>query len=51
MNIHEFQGKLLLKQYNVPVQEGVVIDKDDKFDELNKLKNFHTKESVFAVKA
>ena len=51
MNIHEFQGKLLLKQYNVPVQEGVVIEKDSKFIELNKLKNFETKESVFAVKA
>ena len=40
MNIHEFQGKLLLKQYNIPVQEGLVIDKDDSFDELNKLSEF-----------
>ena len=44
MNIHEFQGKLLLKQYNVPVQEGVVVDKDDKIysnnENIEKISSF-----------
>ena len=26
MNIHEYQGKLLLKKYGVAIQEGVVAD-------------------------
>ena len=51
MNIHEFQGKTLLKQYHIPVQEGVVIGKDSNVVETNKLKNTETEESVFAVKA
>jgi succinyl-CoA synthetase beta subunit len=27
MNLHEFQGKAILKQYGVAVQEGIVVDK------------------------
>ena len=26
MNIHEFQGKSLLSQFDIPVQPGVVLD-------------------------
>ncbi|HAS35811.1 MAG TPA: succinate--CoA ligase subunit beta, partial [Flavobacteriales bacterium] len=26
MNVHEYQGKGILKQYGVPIQEGQVID-------------------------
>ncbi|MEN9291967.1 MAG: ATP-grasp domain, partial [Bacteroidota bacterium] len=25
MNLHEFQGKAILKQYGVAVQEGIVV--------------------------
>ncbi len=50
MNIHEFQGKLLLKEYNVPVQEGIVIYKEFN-PEPDKLKIFENVESVYAVKA
>ena len=44
MNIHEFQGKSLLKQYHIPVQEGVVIGKDSNVFETNKLKDTETVE-------
>ncbi len=27
MNLHEFQGKAILKQYGVAVQEGIIVDK------------------------
>ena len=50
MNIHEFQGKLLLKEYNVPVQEGIVIYKEGT-PEKDKIKIFENLESVYAVKA
>ena len=26
MNIHEFQGKSLLSQFDIPVQPGIVLD-------------------------
>ncbi len=50
MNIHEFQGKLLLREYNIPVQEGILIDKEGN-PEKDKLKIFKNLESVYAVKA
>jgi len=27
MNLHEYQGKAILKSYGVAVQEGIVVDK------------------------
>lgn len=39
MKIHEYQAKGILKEYNVPVQDGIAIQNIDEFDgAINKLK-------------
>lgn len=38
MNLHEYQGKLILKSYGVAIQEGIVVDKvEDAVAAANKL--------------
>jgi succinyl-CoA synthetase beta subunit len=51
MNIHEYQGKFILRQYQIPVQDGVILKRDSDEKELQILKNEELKKSVFAVKA
>ena len=36
MNLHEYQAKELLKKYNVPVQEGIPVDKAGAAEEAYK---------------
>ena len=36
MNLHEYQAKELLKKYNVPVQEGIPVDRADAAEEAYK---------------
>ena len=51
MNLHEFQGKAILKQYGVAVQEGIVVDKvSDAVAAANKLTE-ETGTSWYVVKA
>ena len=39
MNLHEYQGKSILKSYGVAVQEGIVIDKvEDAVEAAKKLR-------------
>ena len=40
MNIHEFQGKSLLSQFDIPVQPGIVVDSQSN---LASLKTFYAK--------
>ena len=51
MNIHEFQGKSLLSQFDVPVQPGIVLDLQSNSVSLEALSEKAGKDSVFAVKA
>ena len=51
MNIHEFQGKSLLSQFDIPVQPGIVLDLQSNLTSLKTLAELAGKESVFAVKA
>ncbi len=40
MKIHEYQAKALLKEYGVPVQDGIALNNLDYFDEvINVLKS------------
>src|SRR4030095_14739915 len=40
MNLHEYQGKELLKRYHVPIQEGIVVESADAaVDAAKELKN------------
>ena len=51
MNLHEYQGKSILKSYGVAIQEGVVIDKlEDAVSAAQKLSD-ETGTSWFVVKA
>jgi succinyl-CoA synthetase beta subunit len=51
MNLHEYQGKSILKSYGVVIQEGVVIDKlEDAVSAAQKLSD-ETGTSWFVVKA
>ena len=51
MNLHEYQGKSILKSFGVAIQEGVVIDKvEDAVSAAEKL-NKETGPSWFVVKA
>ncbi len=51
MNLHEYQGKSILKSFGVAIQEGVVIDKvEDAVSAAEKL-NKETGTSWFVVKA
>ena len=51
MNIHEFQGKSLLSQFDIPVQPGIVLDLQSNLTTLNTLAEQAGEEPVFAVKA
>ena len=51
MNLHEYQGKTILKSYGVAIQEGIVVDKlEDSVAAAKKL-NEETGTSWFVVKA
>ena len=51
MNIHEFQGKSLLSQFDIPVQPGIVLDLQSNLASLKTLAEQADEEPVFAVKA
>ena len=51
MNIHEFQGKSLLSQFDIPVQPGIVLDLKSGLPSLETLSEKADEDSVFAVKA
>ena len=34
MKIHEYQGKQILKNYNIPIQDGLVIDAIEQADDV-----------------
>ena len=51
MNIHEFQGKSLLSQFDVPVQPGIVLDLESNLPSLETLSEKAGEDAVFAVKA
>ena len=51
MNIHEFQGKSLLSQFDIPVQPGIVLDLQSNLASLKTLAEQAGEEPVFAVKA
>ncbi len=34
MKIHEYQGKKILKSYDIPIQDGVVIDSKEDIEEM-----------------
>ena len=36
MKIHEYQAKKILKQYNIPVQDGLIVDKKDDIEKITK---------------
>ena len=48
MKIHEYQAKSILKQYNIPIQDGYVIENiDDAEKNISKVKNdFNSKDLV-----
>ncbi len=37
MNIHEFQGKSLLSEFDIPVQPGIVLDLESNLPSLETL--------------
>lgn len=41
MNLHEYQGKLILKSYGVAIQEGIVVERVE--DALVAAKNLQPK--------
>lgn len=51
MNLHEYQGKTILKKYGVAVPEGVVITNPEKANEAAEIINKATGCDVWAVKA
>ena len=51
MNIHEFQGKSLLSQFDIPVQPGIVLDLQSNLASLRTLSEQAGEEPIFAVKA
>jgi succinyl-CoA synthetase beta subunit len=51
MNLHEYQGKSILKSYGVAIQEGVVIDKVEDAVEAAKKLTEQTGTSWYVVKA
>ena len=51
MNLHEYQGKAILKSYGVAVQEGIVVDRvEDALAAANELTAL-TGTSWFVIKA
>src|SRR5690606_25698632 len=51
MNLHEYQGKQLLKQFGVNVQEGIVVETKEKLDEAYHQLREETKTDFVVVKA
>src|SRR3974390_642089 len=51
MNLHEYQAKELLKKYNVPVQEGIPVDRADAAEEAYKQIKVQTGNNFAVVKA
>jgi len=51
MNLHEYQGKSILKSYGVAIQEGVVVDKVEDAVEAAKKLTEQTGTSWYVVKA
>ena len=51
MNIHEYQGKLILKQFGVPVPQGIVVDRPENAVEAAKALQSETGTGSWAVKA
>jgi succinyl-CoA synthetase beta subunit len=51
MNLHEYQGKSILKSYGVAVQEGIVVDKVEDAVAAAKKLSEETGTSWFVVKA
>ena len=51
MNIHEYQGKLILKQFGVPVPQGIVVDRPENAVEAAKTLQSETGTGSWAVKA
>ena len=51
MNIHEYQGKQILKSYGVAIQEGIVADTADGAVEAAKQLNQQTGTKFFVIKA
>lgn len=51
MNIHEYQGKLLLKSYGVAIQEGIVVNTPERAVEAAKQLTSETGTEWFVVKA
>ncbi len=51
MNIHEYQGKSILKEYGVSVQDGIVVDDADKAVEAARELQEKTGTPMFVIKA
>ena len=51
MNIHEYQGKDILKRYGVRVQEGIVADTAEEAVEAAKKLTEQTGTSWYVIKA
>lgn len=51
MNIHEYQGKLILKQFGVPVPQGIVVDRPENAVDAAKTLQSETGTGSWAVKA
>jgi len=51
MNLHEFQGKSILKEYGVAIQEGIVIDKAEEAVDAAKKLTEQTGTEWYVVKA
>jgi len=51
MNVHEYQAKDILKQYDVPVQDGRVADSPEKAVEMAKKVKEDTNTALFVIKA
>ncbi|MFN5633624.1 MAG: ATP-grasp domain-containing protein, partial [Flavobacteriia bacterium] len=51
MNLHEYQGKSILKSYGVAIQEGVVVDKVEDAVAAAKQLTEQTGTSWYVVKA
>jgi len=51
MNLHEYQGKEILKSYGVPVQEGIVVDNIDNAEAAAKELTEKTGTGWYVVKA
>ena len=51
MNLHEYQGKSILKSYGVGIQEGIVIDSVDQANDAAKKLTEETGTEWYVVKA